>query len=321
MRKYLTLLLAALLCLALSACAKEEKLSDEDVINNFLQAYQQGDYEAMKPYISDDNPLHQFFALMDDETGGEMAPVCRAYYEKTKALTWTAEAVEGKEAWGTVSVELTIPNYYEAVKASMAAAIQEDVTAGGGGFHDMPGWLMKALEGEVETVHETYEIHVGNRDGETVMDTNTNRNLFILLCGGLREYMDASMTTCTFSDGTVWELAAKGDEIIGILRSESIPGASMYASEDLDLVIESFALQYEGMDGICAGGEVQDDLLISRLGIDMWTAQSFHLMQMGLLDSILTSSSWLSLESTVSGFTREGAECVTETFKPVQPAE
>ena len=129
------------------------------------------------------------------------------------------------------------------------------------------------------------------------------------------------MTTCTFPDGTVWELAAKGDEVVGAICAENIPGASLYAPEDLALVIESFALDYEGIDGVCAGGTVQDDLLISRLGIDMWTVSSFDLMQMGMLDSILTSSSWLSLESTVSGFTREGASCVTETFMPEQPAE
>lgn len=321
MKKFAVLFLTALLCLALASCAKEEKLSDEDVVNTFLQAYQQGDYEAMKPYISDDNPLHTFFAGMDDAAGGEMAPVYRAFYEKTKAVTWTATAVEGKEAWGTVSVELTIPNYYEAVKASMAAALQEDVTSGSGAFRDMPGWLVKALDGEVETVHETYELHVGNRDGEMVMDTNTNRNFFILLCGGLREYLDASMTTCTFTDGSVWELAAKGDEIVGIMYSESIPGASMYTEDDLKLVIQTFEAPYENTEGIWASGGVQDDLLISRMGIDMWTASSFNLMQMGLIDSILTSSSWLSLESTISGFTRDGASCVTETFMPEQAAE
>ncbi len=48
---------------------------------------------------------------------------------------------------------------------------------------------------------------------------------------------------------------------------------------------------------------------------------SYNLMQIGLTDSIVTSSSWLSLESTISGFTRDGASCVTETFKPEQPAE
>ena len=57
MKKLAALLTAVLLCLALAGCAKEEKISDEEVVNTFLQAYQQGDYEAMKPYISDDNPL------------------------------------------------------------------------------------------------------------------------------------------------------------------------------------------------------------------------------------------------------------------------
>ena len=44
MKKYIMLLLAAALCFALAACgAKEEKLSDEEVVNTLLQAYQQGD--------------------------------------------------------------------------------------------------------------------------------------------------------------------------------------------------------------------------------------------------------------------------------------
>lgn len=322
MKKYIMLLLAAALFLALAACgAKEEKLSDEEVVNTLLQAYQQGDYEAIKPYISEDNPLHVFFGGMDSEVGGEMAPVYQAFHEKTKAVTWTAKAVEGKEAWGTVELELTIPNYYEAVKAAMAAAIEEDTNTGSGAFHDMPGWLLKALDGEVEMVHETYEVNVGNRDGEMVMDTNTNRNFFILLCGGLREYLDATMTTCTFLDGTTWELAAKGDEIVGLVEQESVSGASEYAQEDLELSIQMYEDSYASMEGVWAHSEVQDDLLISRLGVDLGTASSYNLMQIGLTDSIVTSSSWLSLESTISGFTRDGASCVTETFKPEQPAE
>ena len=96
MKKLAALLTAVLLCLALAGCAKEEKISDEEVVNTFLQAYQQGDYEAMKPYISDDNPLHRLFAGMDDAVGGEMAPVYRAFYEQAKTITWTAKAVEGQ---------------------------------------------------------------------------------------------------------------------------------------------------------------------------------------------------------------------------------
>ena len=72
---------------------------------------------------------------------------------------------------------------------------------------------------------------------------------------------------------------------------------------------------------ICAHGEVQEDLLVSRLGVDLGTASSFNLVQMGMIDQAAGSSGWLSLESTISGFTRDGAACETETFKPEQPAE
>ena len=55
----------------------------------------------------------------------------------------------------------------------------------------------------------------------------------------------------------------------------------------------------------------------------METASSFSLVQMGLIDKQTTAGSngWLSLDVTMSGFTREGASCVTETFKAPQPEE
>ena len=68
MKKYLVSL-TAVLCLLLTACglmSKTEDLSDEEVVNTLVQALQQGDYEGIKPYVSDDNPLHQLFANTDE---------------------------------------------------------------------------------------------------------------------------------------------------------------------------------------------------------------------------------------------------------------
>ena len=323
MKKYLIALTAAL-CLLLTACgpmAKTENLSDEEVVNTLVQAVQQGDYEEIKPYISDDNPLHQLFSGMDEAVGGEMAPVYKACLEKMASLTCTAHAVDGKEAWGTVETTLTAPNYYNAFHDAMSAALEEDVETGSGAFYDMPGWMSKALEDQGGTTEETWELHVGNRDGEMVMDTNTNRQFFTALCGGLKSYLNASMTTCTFPDGTEWVLASQGDEIVAIIRTESLAGAGQYAQEDLEAVIQAFETPYETLDGLFAHGEVQGDLLISRLGVDIETASSFTLVQMGLIDKQATAGSngHLSLSATISGFTRDGATCVTETFKPAQP--
>lgn len=323
MKKYLTALAAAL-CLLLTACgpmSKTEALSDEEVVNTLVQAVQQGDYEGIKPYISNDNPLHQLFSGTDEAVGGELAPVYKACLEKMAALTCTAHAVEGKEAWGTVETTLTAPNYNGAFHDAMAAALEEDVETGSGAFYDLPGWMAKALEGEGSTTEETWPLHVGNRDGEMVLDTNTNREFFTALCGGLKPYLNASMTTCTFPDGTEWVLASHGDEIAALIRTESISGAGQYAAEDLEAVIQAFEAPYETLDGLFAHGEVQGDLLVSRLGVDMETASSFTLVQMGLIDKQTTAGSngHLSLSATISGFTRDGAQCVTETFKPAQP--
>lgn len=324
MKKYLAALTAAALCLLFAGCspgAETEPLSDEEVVNTFLQAFRQGDYEGMQPYIDADNPLHLFFSGMDEAAGGKLAPVYRTCLEKLGELTWTARAVEGKEAWGTVDVSLRIPSYYDAFHTAMAEALAEDTETGSGAFYDMPGWMATALEGEGETVEESYQLHVGSRDGEMVMDTNTNRQFFAALCGGLRYYLNASMTTCTFPDGTVWVLASQGDEIVALLRTEGISGAGQYAQADLEAVIAAFEAPYETQEGIYAKGEVRGDLLISRLGVDMDTASSFTLVQMGLIDRQTTAGSngHLSLSGTISGFTRGGASCVTETFKAEQP--
>ena len=323
MKKYLIALTAAL-CLLLTACvpmSKTEELSDEEVVNTLVQAVQQGDYEGIKPYISGDNPLHQLFSGTDEAVGGELAPVYKACLEKMASLTCTAHAVEGKEAWGTVETTLTAPNYYGAFHDAMAAALEDDVETGSGAFYDLPGWMATALESEGSTTEETWPLHVGNRDGEMVLDTNTNREFFTALCGGLKPYLNASMTTCTFPDGTEWVLASQGDEIIVLIRTESISGAGQYAAEDLESVIQAFEAPYETLDGLFAHGEVQGDLLVSRLGVDMETASSFTLVQMGLIDKQTTAGSngHLSLSATISGFTRDGAQCVTETFKPAQP--
>ena len=69
-KTFISFILAFALCLGLTGCGMAQELansyntkelSDEEVVLAFMEAYQQGDYEAMKPYISEDNPLHLFF--------------------------------------------------------------------------------------------------------------------------------------------------------------------------------------------------------------------------------------------------------------------
>ena len=72
----------------------EDKRTDDQIISDFLTAYQEGNFEAMEPYFDEDNLLRLF--CQGQENGGEMAEVYKKVWELTKDFTFTAEAVEGK---------------------------------------------------------------------------------------------------------------------------------------------------------------------------------------------------------------------------------
>lgn len=321
MKKCIVFLVTLALCLGMLGCLAgppEEELSDEEVVIALIEAFKQGDYEGLQPYIDADNPLHLFFAGIDETTGGDMAPAYRRLHEQLKgSITYTAEAVEGKEAWGTVSVTISMPDYSASIYDAMAAALTDHVENGSFALHDMPAWMLLGAEGEQGTAQETFELHVGSRDGNMVMDTNTNRQFFAMLCGGLKPYLKASITTCTFPDGSVWELLSQGDEIVAMVNTEAAAVPEDYAQAELDAMIQSYEETFAPVDGVFARAEVQDGLLYARLGVNMAEASSFALNNLGLISDRITAGSngWLSLDSTISAFTREGAECVTETFK------
>lgn len=316
------ILLAAVLCLSLTACqldlTPQKELSDEEVVLTLVEAFQNGDYEGLTPYISDDNPLHTFFAGMDPETGGEMASAYQTIYDKVRSsISITAEAVEGKEAWGTVDVTLSMPDYTTALHDAMVEALTDQVSTGSTAFHDMPVWIAKASAGGGTAYEETLQLHVGNRDGNMVMDTNTNREFFAMLLGGLKPYLNASITTCTFLDGSVCVIAAQGDEIVSMVSTEYVEPDESYTEEDLELIAQSIVEAYSAVRGVTAWAGMSDGIFISSYGIDMENADTYALSNMGILSDRTTAGSngWLSLDSTISGFTREGATCVTETFK------
>ena len=75
---------------------------------------------------------------------------------------------------------------------------------------------------------------------------------------------------------------------------------------------------YAAVKGITAWAGVVDGLFSASFGVDMENADTFALNNMGIISDRTTAGSqgWLSLDSTISGFTRDGATCVTETFKP-----
>lgn len=307
--------LAAALCLLLAGCQlpqRQEQLSDEQVVLRLLECFQAKDYEGLKPFISDDNPLHQLFS--GAQRGG-LTEACQAAFASGPEMTYTAQAVAGKEAWGTVQATLSIPDHTEAIYQSMVRALESQVENGDGAFRDVSGWMKAGMQSPGKPVRQEFELHVGNRDGNMVMDTNTNRQFFALLCGGMKPYLKLSFTTCTFPDGTVWELAAQGDQLIAMTFQQAMDTAG-YDQASIDAAAQNFEQAYSGVDGVYARAAAGGHALCFRLGVDLQAASSYQLVRLGLLSDRLTAGSngWISLESTVSGFTRQGASCVTENL-------
>ncbi len=323
MKKFTAVFTAIVLCLGLTSCqavTTSKKMSPVEVVNAFMEAFQQGNYEGMKPYISADNPLHLFFAGLDETKGGDLSAAYQTLYEKLKTVTFTAEAVEGEETWGAVNVTLSVPDFSEELHEAMAEALIDQVENHSTAFHDMPSWVLTAVQNEKSASQETMKIYVGNRDGAEVMDTNTNRDFFEMLCGGLEPYLDASMTTCTFPNGYVWEIAAQGDEIVAMINLDTLESGGEYSVEELEAYAPVYVEDYSSLDGVTANASVQDGVLTASYGVDMANASTAALERMGIISDRITAGSmgWLSLDSTVKGFESDGAECVTEYFKTME---
>ncbi len=313
-RGFAVVLAGIFACVLLGGCSLEmpKKLSDEEVVNAFLAAYQQGDYEGMKPYMSDDNQLNAMFGTIAENGEGGMAAVYDKVRELTKDIAFTATAVEGRERWGEVTVQLTTKDVSGSVWEAMDAAILAQVENGDNSFTDMPAWLLAGLESG-ETIEDEVTVHVGNRDGEMVMDTNTNREFLRDVTGYFYDFIDLTMTTCT-SEDEVYYIVARGDDIIGMINSYIVTeDGSELTDEDLAAYEYSFA----SLDGVYVKAVRQgEDAVEVRLGVNFELASSTALANLGIINDRVSYSmgEYISLRATINGFEDSGMTCVTETF-------
>lgn len=306
LKKLVILGMTMLMCLGISGCGislKEDELPDAEVVTAFLEAYQKGDYEAMKPFIDADNKLHSFFAVLNGKNGNGMEEVFEKVHEMTKDFTFTAEAVEGKERWGEVLVKIQTKDISVNILNAMGEAIASEVANGDDSFENVPAWMMAAFE-NYEPIEEEITVHVGNRDGVNVMDTNTNRNFFDIVNGGFYYYIFSNMTTCE-NKYDEFEIFSKGDEILGMIETAKLGDMS---DEELQAYIEPFNIKGVSVQGLRA-----DDGVAMKLGVDFETASSFKLAELGVVSDRITagSNSHLSLKTTIEDFEGSAMTCKT----------
>ena len=82
--------------------------------------------------------------------------------------------------------------------------------------------------------------------------------------------------------------------------------------EDIELYIAAFMLEYEGLDGMAAGGYYEDDVVTLYQIINFKTASSFTLQRLGIVDG--GAYDYISLKVTVDGYEDQGMTCETTDF-------
>ena len=287
----------------------EDKRTDDQIISDFLTAYQEGNFEAMEPYFDEDNLLRLF--CQGQENGGEMAEVYKKVWELTKDFTFTAEAVEGKEAWGEVTLHLQTNEIVSGIPGAMWSAIQAQTENGDDSFADLPGWLGDALQ-TGDPIDEELTVYVSHRSDGDRIDSSACREMYEQLTGGFYDYIDMTMTTCTAENDSYY-VAAQGDSIVGMVETAvQTEGTEGLTEED----VQAYEDGFQAMTGVAAKAGLREDGSVElRFGVDFDQASSTALANLGVIsDRVTSSGGYLSLWSTIDSFKADGMTCETNDF-------
>lgn len=314
MKKAIVIMAALGVCMGLSGCAllkQRNNPSAEEVVNSVLNAYAQADYESMEIYTKEDERLSRLLGAAGKENASDMEKVYQQVFEATKGFTYTAEAVKGKEKWGEVLVKIQTNDVTSHIMETMSSAIKAQAENGDDSFRNLPAWLLQAVQmSEPKELEVT--VYVSAVGSEKIMDVVTNKQFFEVLTGGFYEYMALSMTTCT-AVGDVYEIAANGDDIIGMVETmDQTEDTADLTDED----IKAYEALYADMEGLTVRVQRKETEGITiRFGVDFETAGSQNLVDLGIIsDRITAGGGYLSLQKTISGFEDSGMTCVTETY-------
>lgn len=289
--------------------SENDKRTDDQIISDFLTAYQEGDFEAMEPYFDEDNLLRLF--CQGQENGGEMAEVYRKVWELTKDFTFTAEAVEGKEAWGEVTLHLQTNEIVSGIPDAMWSAIQAQTENGDDSFADLPGWLGDALQ-TGDPIDEELTVYVSHRSDGDRIDSSACREMYEQLTGGFYDYIDMTMTTCTAENDSYY-VAAQGDSIVGMVETAvQTEGTEGLTEED----VQAYEDGFQAMTGVAAKASLREDGSVElRFGVDFDHASSTALANLGVIsDRVNSYGGYLSLWSTIDSFKEGGMTCETNDF-------
>ena len=299
---------------------KQEKASNAvEAAEHFLTDLQSGNFEAAMSYMYDDNELLHVLPAAAGESVPEMDAAYKKFCEQLKDITFTVTEAENRFiSWADITVQTR--NYGSAIRYAMAEALYYQCVEGGDAFCNVGSWLENGIDYAEMTVEGTETVTMSARNGRYYIENSGYHDLTVLdlITGGFYEYANLTMTTCERVDeyGILYEyyVAAVGDEIIGYLTKTTEPyDTSVFTEEDIAELQAYYDELNFSQEGIYMGFEILDGAYVSLMGIDFYTASQTALVNAGIVSGRYKTmgTEYLSLRSTIKGFTEDGFTCVT----------
>jgi len=286
---------------------EEGKHEDLDTAEKILNAYMSGDYETFKTFVEEDDNINLMLDALDDENPEGMAAIYQKAYELTKGGEFTLSMEEGEYNSYTILATIKTTDYSDSIATAMVTAADES----GEAFADVPSWLMKGLEAGGEAIEQTVEIQVSNGK----FSFSNNSELFRVLTGGFYDYIHSTMTTCMANneyDDRSYILASNG--LVDVSLDEYIfpfDGVE-YTDEEVEAIINEYAAEYEGVEGLVAAGERMEDGIRLILFINYNIASTYDLERLDMVSG--GSGTEISLSASIKNLEETGYTCETTDF-------
>lgn len=293
------------MALLITGCSLLEKNKVERA-EQVIEAYQTGDIEKFKSYVKEDDRINYLLDALDDSNADGMIEVYQKVYELTKTAEFTVKEYEDDKSGEYATVTIKTVDFTDALHEAMMEAANED----GEAFADVPAWMMKALSTGGEAVE--VEVLVRTHSNGALYD-GYNDEFLTALTGGFYDYIATTMTTCTSNDGYEDKtyMLSTYDVVRASLDEYNFP-YDEYAEDEMNVIMDDYVSEYEGYDGLAAGGRQGDNCAVMYMIIDYDVVSLYTLERLDLITS--GTGDTISLETSIDGYENDGYTCETTDF-------
>lgn len=290
------------------------KLTDEDRISQFLDAYINADIETVESYLEQDNMLWYMLKGVNAEiTQSNQSALTRLYnaaYMAGSNITYSVAEMENSDAEGSVQVTITnIDLEYickKALQTELVATIQTE-----DGFANVIDAMTYAIDNQTDAISFTksFEVKLYVDDDTTVLTTNDNREFLRALTGYFYDYIDVNTTKLSNQDLLCsYELLACGDEVEAFIYEVYEAFDEEFKEEYAEFVLADYQKLYENIDGIIVLTQKEDEGIRVKYGIDCSLIEKEVLHKLGFVNDVIDdkNNGYISVKATVDQLVEYG---------------